>query len=211
MDPVSHVALGRTLIGVIPGDRRAPGMVGAAVLGALAPDLDAVLMPTGWDRYLRVHEIGTHALIGVVACAALTAVVVRRFRRNSTFSALFLAAVMGTSSHVALDLVSSARLRLLWPFADGYASVPLVAMADPYLLGLLAIGALAVLVLKRTRERAAAVAALAVVLVCLAVKGTIALRAIQVYDETVASIPPPSPAVRIVEARWARLREWTVF
>ena len=68
MDPLSHVAFSRTLIGVLPSPRRIDGPrgahVAAAVLGSLSPDIDAVFMPFGWDRYLRVHEVGTHTVEG---------------------------------------------------------------------------------------------------------------------------------------------------
>ena len=56
--------------------------VAAAVLGALSPDIDSIVMPFGWDRYLRVHEIGTHTILGTVACGLLTAAVVRGFARS---------------------------------------------------------------------------------------------------------------------------------
>jgi hypothetical protein len=169
MDPVSHLALGRTLIGVLTStrslDARRCGCVVAAVLGALSPDLDAVLMPFGWDRYLRVHQVGTHTMAGTLLCALVTAtavhafvvsgfsrtarVVVSGFRRTARidfagsaaeYSSLALAAWIGAASHVSLDLLSGARLRLGWPFVDAVASVPLVAMADPWLLALCVAG-----------------------------------------------------------------------
>ncbi len=52
MDPISHVAFGRTLVALTRSDGATRGTVGAAVLGSLAPDVDAVFMPFGWDRYL---------------------------------------------------------------------------------------------------------------------------------------------------------------
>ena len=80
MDPVSHVAFGRTLMALDSRRTLGPGAIAACVLGSLAPDLDAVFMPIGWDIYLRHHQGGTHSLIGSIACAALTAAVVRPLR-----------------------------------------------------------------------------------------------------------------------------------
>ena len=69
MDPISHVAFGRTLVALDSGRTLGPGAIAACVLGSLAPDLDAVFMPIGWDIYLRRHQGGTHSLIGMIACA----------------------------------------------------------------------------------------------------------------------------------------------
>src|ERR671913_253464 len=77
MDPVTHAVAAR--MGAAIG--RAPMSRGAAVLSVvagLAPDLDAVIMPAGWDLYLRVHEAGTHSLLGGIALSAVLAGLARR-------------------------------------------------------------------------------------------------------------------------------------
>ena len=56
MDPLSHAAMGRVLVG-LPREAPRASVAAAAVLAALSPDIDAALMPFGWDRYLRAHEI----------------------------------------------------------------------------------------------------------------------------------------------------------
>jgi membrane-bound metal-dependent hydrolase YbcI (DUF457 family) len=156
MDPVSHAALGRTLIAAFAAGRqraRPPrAWVAAAVLGALSPDLDAVLMPFGWDQYLRVHEIGTHTLAGTLACAVLTAAAVRVFAREGRYSSLLLPAWLGAGSHVLLDLLSSARLRPGWPLVDTVVSLPVVAMADPWLFALCVAGPVWIWIAERPRD-----------------------------------------------------------
>ena len=77
MDPLSHVIFGRTLIALDRRGRFGAGAVAAAALGALAPDIDAIAIWRGWDVYLRVHEIGTHSIVGSVAIA------IGRRRRSS--------------------------------------------------------------------------------------------------------------------------------
>jgi membrane-bound metal-dependent hydrolase YbcI (DUF457 family) len=158
MDPVSHAALGRTLIAAFAAGRqraRPPrAWVAAAVLGALSPDLDAILMPFGWDRYLRVHEIGTHTIAGTLACAVLTAAVVRLFAREGRYSSLLLPAWLGAASHVLLDLLSSARLRPGWPLVDTVVSLPVVAMADPWLFALCVAGPVWIWIAERDANRA---------------------------------------------------------
>ena len=127
MDPLSHVVIGRALIAAVDDDtdRRRRGAGAAAVLGALAPDVDAIMVPFGWDIYLRAHEIGTHSVAGALLVggasglivAALARVLVRTGRPDLRRFAL--AGIVGALSHVALDLVCGARIRLAWPFADG--------------------------------------------------------------------------------------------
>ena len=87
MDPVSHLLLAR-MVAAARSTRDVPrGVVGATVLGGLAPDIDAALMAVGWDVYLRWHELGTHALVGTPLVARTTTVsVVRMFTSKSAAS-----------------------------------------------------------------------------------------------------------------------------
>lgn len=207
MDPVSHAALGRTLAALVTGRPHVRLAGAAAVFGALAPDLDAVVMPFGWDRYLLIHEIGTHTAAGTLACAALVAAAMRAFARDARFRMLLLWAWLGSASHVLLDLLSSARIRVWWPFADAQVSLPLVAMADPWLAGLLAAAALA-LWIGRTRPLRIASAVLGIAAVFLAMKALLAVQAVQGYRAHVGLSPPSR---YIVKARWASLRDWDIF
>jgi membrane-bound metal-dependent hydrolase YbcI (DUF457 family) len=115
-------------------------------------------MPIGWDVYLRVHEIGTHTVIGWLGCALLAAGAVKLFARRSEFALLCLAAWLGAASHVLLDLLSSARARPGWPATDAEVSIPIVAMADPWLLALCSAGPLSLWLTKGDRRRTARIA-----------------------------------------------------
>lgn len=206
MDPLSHAALGRTLVALRHESHAGRAAVATAALGALSPDIDAAFMPFGWDLYLRAHEIGTHTLIGTIVCAVLTAGVVRAVARRESFRALLIAAWLGAASHVLLDLLSSARLRVLWPFVDTQLSIPLVAMADPWLAAIL-IGAAVALWFARGRRRVA-VTAVAIAAAFLAVKAVMGLRA---YNQYLVAGGNAAPARAIVEAKWASLTQWHVF
>jgi membrane-bound metal-dependent hydrolase YbcI (DUF457 family) len=210
MDPISHAIFGQTVATAL-GRQASPlrGRVMAGVLGALAPDADAVLMPFGWDIYLRAHEVGTHSLAGSVAVAAAAALIARAFARDSRSSDLFAAAWLGCLSHIALDLVSGARLQIAWPFVTGHVGLPLVAMAEPWLLAIFAVGAVA-LAMMRHRPRGTAFGVVAGVAAFLGVKAVLLARALP--DSSVVSRIEQSPLLtRIVEARWASLTEWYMF
>ena len=204
MDPLTHVVVGRAVVAALPDERRlGRGAAAAAVLGALAPDADGVVAFTGWDRYLRVHEIGTHALAGAAMMACVAAAVVTFFTRKSQYSRLVAAAAAGTMSHVALDVASGASIRPLWPIVHGRVSLPLVAMADPWIIGICVLGVLAHWPGRITMRTAArSILGLAIGFFCL--KAALLERALWVsHLETV------SP--RTTEARWGALTEWLVF
>lgn len=208
MDPVSHVAVGRILAGF--PERCARGCIAAAVLGALAPDIDVVLVPFGWDRYLRVHEAGTHSILGTFACALLVALVVGFVRRAARYGMLVFFAWIGTLSHLTLDLLSSARHRLGWPFVEAVVSLPAVAMADPWLLGICAAGLLVVLAIRSPdRSRRAGHAVIAAAVVFLALKGVLGASALASYRSARDARGDPVQA-RVIEASWASLDTWNV-
>jgi len=164
-------------------------------------------MPFGWDRYLRAHEIGTHALAGSLLIAGAVALIVRAFARDSRTSDLFAAAWLGCLSHIALDVLSGARIQIGWPLVYGRVSLPLVAMGEPWLLAIFVAGAVA-LAMSWRRPRGTAIAVMAGVAAFLGVKAVLLAQ---------ASPPDSSGGVqgpvltRIVEARWASLTEWFVF
>jgi membrane-bound metal-dependent hydrolase YbcI (DUF457 family) len=206
MDPLSHAAFGRTLLALADAGHSRRGLVASVVLGSLSPDVDAVLMPFGWDLYLRVHEIGTHTIGGAIACGLGTAAIVRRFATATSWTALSAAACAGSLGHLVLDLLSSGRLRAFWPIVDRQLSVPLVAMADPWLAALL--GAGAVTLWLNRRPQPTAVVAIALVVLFLSAKGLLMREALSAYDAA-RDLETPAGA-RIVEAKWGSIREWRV-
>ena len=208
MDPVSHVSFARTLVGVLgPRDRDCPtrGTIAAGVLGALSPDIDAILMPFGWDRYLRVHEIGSHTILGTIACALLTAGIVKIATR-SQYTPLVFCAWIGAISHVLLDLLSSARLRPGWPIVDTVVSLPAVAMADPWLLALCAAGGLCFWLFNNVRAGQIVLAGTIVFLLAKAAAGTGAVATYRVERDRNGE---PVHA-RAIEAQWGSLTRWRV-
>jgi membrane-bound metal-dependent hydrolase YbcI (DUF457 family) len=204
MDPVSHVAFGRTLAAL---DRRralGPGAVAACVIGSLAPDVDAVLMPFGWDTYLRLHQGGTHSLIGSAACAAATAAGVRLLSKRTRFSGLLLAALAGALGHLLLDVISGADIRFLWPAGPSVA-LPLFAMADPWLGGVLVLGLVALSFTGRNSLNVGITILIAVVVLG-GVKTVLYSRARTMHDRS-----PGLVQFRRAEVLWGSLTRWTLY
>jgi membrane-bound metal-dependent hydrolase YbcI (DUF457 family) len=207
MDPLSHIIFGRTLIAVDGRRRMGPGAGAAATLGAIAPDIDAVFMWRGWDVYLRVHEIGTHSVAGSFAIACATAALVYSVTRGARYKALIIAAWIGALSHVTFDLVSGANIRIGWPLLQRRVSVPLIAMADPWLVAICASGAAALWIL-RARGPTVAVPVIAVITVFLAFKATALMLAVPQWT---AATSADIVVHRAVEASWGSLTKWHVF
>jgi membrane-bound metal-dependent hydrolase YbcI (DUF457 family) len=208
MDPVSHAVLGRVVTRALSRDPAEPrGTAAAAILGALSPDVDFVLMPVGWDVYLRAHEIGSHSLLGAVLTGFGSACLVRLARRGTSLPVLARTAIIAACSHVLADIASGARLRPGWPLLDGLTSVPLVAMADPVPIVILLAGAIAMRVGRARRVRFARLTAAALA-AFLALKGTLFAVALA-RAGTHADFSRGRD--RVVEARWASLTGWHVY
>jgi hypothetical protein len=106
-------------------------------------------------------------------------------------------------SHLALDVMSGARTRLAWPLVDTPVALPLVAMADPWLVAIFAAGLLA-LWPGRLRLRAVAPFMLSAAIGFLCLKGALLDRALR--ESHLERVSP-----RAVEARWGSLTEWDAF
>jgi membrane-bound metal-dependent hydrolase YbcI (DUF457 family) len=204
MDPVSHVAFGRTLVALDSRRTLGPGAIAACMLGSLAPDVDAVFMPIGWDIYLRRHQGGTHSLMGAIACAALTAAMVRLQSKRGHYRSLLLAAWAGSMGHLLLDMMSGADVRLFWPVGSAVA-LPLFAMADPWLGGVLVLGLLA-LVLRPSHSGRMAAAVLTAVTVLAGGKAALYARAPGRHDPSDGSVQ-----FRRAEVEWGSLTRWITY
>jgi membrane-bound metal-dependent hydrolase YbcI (DUF457 family) len=168
MDPLSHALLGRTLSGLDRTQMFGRGACAALVLGSLAPDLDLVFAYGGWDRYLYVHQTGTHTIVASPVVALAVALTVRAFVRSSRFTRLWCAAWVGVViGHLIFDLVSGSEMRILTPFVQRRFGPHWIAMADLLALSILIVGTIWGL----RRPRQAAVWTLAGLVVLLGVKG----------------------------------------
>ena len=114
----------------------------ACVLGAVDPDLDILLSLFGRDFYITEHRGFTHSLMGMGPAAMLAAWaawwVFRKTGDRATFTALWVMALLGVTSHMFLDWCTTWGTMLLWPDKTRFALDHLF-IVDPWYWFLLAI------------------------------------------------------------------------
>lgn len=206
MDPLSHVALAHNLVRLRQPPRAASGVIPAAVLGALSPDVDVFLLPGGWDRYMVAHESGTHSVIGALVCAALAAALARAGWRRGRYGAMFAAAVTGAVSHLWFDLFSGATIRLWWPLVETRVSnLGAFAMADPWVALWSVMTAIVIASRRDTRVRSAVIFS-AVLAIFVAVKTATRVEAARVFRADV-----PDAGEILILPVWGSLTRWEVY
>jgi len=207
VDPVSHVLFGAVAVTAVRPQPLRPLVLTAAVT-SLLPDLDAVIMAAGWDRYLLVHEIGCHSLLGAAVLAMLAALLVRR-RVPVRFPIICAAALAGSLGHVAWDVASGADIRLFWPVSATRVGAHLVAMADPFVAAILVTGAACALVWRRHTHVIAA-ATLLTLAGLLCGKAWLQQQVRSVYRAE-ASRDGEAVLATAQDARWGSLTEFRVY
>lgn len=137
MDTITHGITGVLVSRALPGGDRRPMMV-AGLLGALAPDLDAIARL--WDPMaaITVHRTATHSFLGGAVIAVIVAGLVWGFRRDS-FLLLFGFAYLGLLSHIGSDLLTSFGTAILWPLTDRRFALAQHYLIDP-IFTILALG-----------------------------------------------------------------------
>jgi inner membrane protein len=204
MDPVTHAVTARMAAAIgRPALTRSAAVL--SVVSGLAPDLDAVMMPAGWDRYLRVHEAWTHSVPGGLLLAAVLAGAARRITPEP-FRPLFEIAALGVCTHIALDVISGATIKPGWPFTHTRTAWGLVAMADP-LLAVPVATALLVAMMGRWRLREVAPVMFAAVGIVLASKGLSRHQAHAAFAPYAGS----AALARYVHAEWGSPTRWWIY
>jgi membrane-bound metal-dependent hydrolase YbcI (DUF457 family) len=204
MDPVTHAVVARMAASLGRSPIPRAGAV-LSVAGGLAPDIDALFMAAGWDVYLRVHETGSHSAAGGAILAMALAAAWRPFSAQG-FRPLAVTATTAVFSHILLDVLSGATIRLGWPLHGGRTAVGLVAMADPWLAVPVALALVIVFV---TRWRIADVAPWTLTLLAAVLAGKAVSRqmAIQAYQ----AVADDEADGRYVHAKWGSPSGWWVY
>jgi inner membrane protein len=135
MDPLTHALVG---IGVaaLTGDRLsvANSIQLGAVLGALAPDFDIILQLAGDIPYLTHHRGSSHSIPGVLVSSAVIACLLWIIIGGAAPGIIFIWTLLGSVSHILLDIFNSYGAKILWPFSQKKYSVNLLVVADPIIM-----------------------------------------------------------------------------
>ena len=116
------------------------------ILGANAPDFDAVSWFGGPTVYIQWHRHITHSLIAIPFMAILTVAIVRVLgRRAVRWLPAVMIAIVAVVSHLILDLTNVYGVRLLLPFSGNWFHWDLTPIIDLIIWAilLLAVGATA--------------------------------------------------------------------
>ena len=178
------------------------GRMAALVLGALTPDVDLLIAPFGWDRYLVVHEVAAHSLVWSPVLALAVARVAGWFAKVARRRDLWLPAWLGiVVGHLLFDLISGSDMRLFAPLSPARWGPHWLAMADPLVIAVLLTGTIAGFWRRQLAARVTLIALLALT----GAKAFSQQRAAETFGKvngTVASHP---------EAIGGSFQRWTFF
>ncbi len=128
MDIITHSIAGMAAGGAAAGRREA---LLAGFLGALALDLDSIVLVYPRIESLVARRGFLHSLAGVAIVSLALALFLPRFRKGSG-KTVFIAAAAGGLAHLFLDLVTPWGVPLLWPLPGEYA-LGLTRGFDPWI------------------------------------------------------------------------------
>ena len=140
MDPLTHY-----MAGYILGRRANAGEAGIRVitLCALLPDIDAIVVLSGWNALCGLHRTATHSLLGAFIMAFSVTAVFSLWKGGAQAPPIFPWCIAGVISHLFLDMfafktslltilgVAAAQTRpeylegvqLFWPLSEARYSV----------------------------------------------------------------------------------------
>ena len=112
MTPAGHLLSGYLAgAGIARGGPERRWILGAALLGSIAPDFDVALGLLGGWLGAAAHRGVTHSLLGAVLIAGLVAAAGRKH-----FRPVFLACFAGVLTHIFWDWLNPWGVRPLWPW-----------------------------------------------------------------------------------------------
>lgn len=144
VDPITHILLGASLGYATLGRKLGRAAALAGGLAAFAPDAD-VFVRSAADPLLAIehHRGFTHSFafapVGATIVASLW-LFARGWRTRARWAPLWLACLLGYTSHALLDAATTYGTQLLWPFSSYRAGWDLISIVDPLFTLALGIG-----------------------------------------------------------------------
>ncbi len=143
MDPITHTLTGLALsrAGL---NRLSAYATPVLLLAANAPDVDILTAPWGGVTYLHYHRHLTHALVMLPVMAMVAVLAVRLFARKPfDWKWAYLVALAGVATHPLLDWTNAYGIRLFLPFSNRWYALSIANLPDFWILGVLALAAVA--------------------------------------------------------------------
>jgi inner membrane protein len=146
MDPVTHGLVGATFSQTFAdkGKFRAASLTGFA--SALLADADVFISSSSDPLFnIEMHRHFMHSFL-FTPVGALFASVLLWFlvRKRLTFTETYLFSLLGYTSAILMDYVTSYGVHLFWPFADERYSLDIISVFDPvFTLGILTLTVIA--------------------------------------------------------------------
>jgi membrane-bound metal-dependent hydrolase YbcI (DUF457 family) len=140
MDTVTHGLTGWLISRALPSESGRREATAAVVVGSLLPDADNVTSLLGSESYLRLHRGLSHGFAGIAVTSLLIALLLYRFGKWKDLKKLYLLALLGQLSHVALDLLNSYGTQIFQPFTDARVSFDLLFVVDLVFTGIVVTG-----------------------------------------------------------------------
>lgn len=134
MDPVTHAFVGMSAAKILQQgiDMTNPYTL-AATIGSVFPDIDIMLQRWGDYVYLKNHRGVTHSIVGLIASSTIISFSLYMIFKCS-FIKLLLFSLIGSFSHLAIDMFNSYGAKILWPFINKKYSVSALTSFDPVVL-----------------------------------------------------------------------------
>src|SRR5512142_2919952 len=147
METVTHGLTGWLIARAVPPGEGRRQATAATIVGSVLPDADNVASLFGSEAYLRIHRGISHSFLGVGVTSILVALLFYRFGKWKELRKLYLYALAGQLSHIALDLLNSYGTQIFQPFSDARVSFDLLFIVDLAFSGIIVAG----LLLSRSR------------------------------------------------------------
>ncbi|MDA0225691.1 MAG: metal-dependent hydrolase [Proteobacteria bacterium] len=156
MDTLTHALSGALLARATASKdalpRSLPRRMAAGFLACAAPDLDFVIGFIGPVEYLLHHRGATHSLLLLPAWAlVLSWLLAKLLREPGGWRAFYGVCALSLGAHIAGDLITSFGTMVFAPFSDWRAAIGTTFIIDLWFSGIILLGLVASVVLRRSQ------------------------------------------------------------
>src|ERR671913_239378 len=156
IDTLTHALSGALLArATAPKDappRALPRRIAAGFFACAAPDLDFVIGFIGPVEYLLTHRGVTHSILLLPAWALLYSWILAKVLRDpGGWRALYGVSALALAAHIAGDLITSFGTMILAPLSDWRAGIGTTFIIDLWFSGLIIVGLIVQLFIRRRR------------------------------------------------------------